>query len=161
MYKIHNYTIIFLVKCEYKFPPFSLCISCDALSARNIVFFSLETLCMHFFPYFSKDKHLFHFTYRNYKKDKLKTHISYSRVGTLRRIQRKCGVIKIYCRKNHKSHVIIQTTHTLRIFLMMTYLFRFSERGVSAEADPFPVRAIPLLQLSTKKPKQKQKIKVP
>jgi len=36
---------------------------------------------------------------------------------------------------------------------MMTYLFRFSERGVSAEADAFPMRVIPLLQLSTKKPK--------
>lgn len=36
---------------------------------------------------------------------------------------------------------------------MMAYLFRFSERGVSAEADALPMRVIPLLQLSTKKTK--------
>jgi len=40
---------------------------------------------------------------------------------------------------------------------MMTYLFRFSERGVSAEADAFPMRVIPLLQLSTKKPEIENK----
>jgi len=47
----------------------------------NLFLFFLGTLCIYSFPYFSKDKHLLHFTESKDKKDQLKNKTSYSRLA--------------------------------------------------------------------------------